>query len=211
MDSRGGRLKARTKRTKRTPQQEWPLRGKTGRKEDTWGKEGTLKGRNVQEHLMSLLYRIILGILLTRELTGAELKGAELTAAELAPAEQTATVAEETDIDAEDASHAPAAEEMNLNRGVTDLDDTAKAPDPTEAESKDPNEKVSTLTEAHTSSPHAETHRTPVKLTNPLAPCVQTIPQDRTNAFSQGDQTSDTEEEKDYAAVTLVKSVHTHL
>jgi len=59
-DGRGRRLNARTKRTL---QQEWPLRGKTGRKEDTRGKEGALKGRNVHEQLMSLLYRIILGIL----------------------------------------------------------------------------------------------------------------------------------------------------
>lgn len=66
-----------------------------------------------------------------REPTSGELKGAELTGAE-----QTATVAEETDIDAEDASHASAAEELNLNRGVTDLDDRAKAPDPTQPESK---------------------------------------------------------------------------
>ncbi|XP_034387207.1 carboxyl-terminal PDZ ligand of neuronal nitric oxide synthase protein-like isoform X2 [Cyclopterus lumpus] len=59
-----------------------------------------------------------------------------VTARELTGAEQTTTVAEETDIDAEDASHASAAEELNLNRGVTDLDDTAKAPDMTQAESK---------------------------------------------------------------------------
>uniref|UniRef100_A0A3Q3KPZ4 Carboxyl-terminal PDZ ligand of neuronal nitric oxide synthase protein n=1 Tax=Monopterus albus TaxID=43700 RepID=A0A3Q3KPZ4_MONAL len=45
---------------------------------------------------------------------------------ELAGTEKTLTVAHETDIDAEEGSHAPAAEESNLNRGVTDLDATAK-------------------------------------------------------------------------------------
>ncbi|XP_068445671.1 carboxyl-terminal PDZ ligand of neuronal nitric oxide synthase protein isoform X2 [Clinocottus analis] len=59
-----------------------------------------------------------------------------ITARELTGAEKTATLAEETDIDAEDASHASAAEELNINRGVTDLDDTVKAPDPNQVESK---------------------------------------------------------------------------
>ncbi|XP_013875883.1 carboxyl-terminal PDZ ligand of neuronal nitric oxide synthase protein [Austrofundulus limnaeus] len=38
-------------------------------------------------------------------------------------------VAEETDIDAEEAVQTPPAEDLNLNRGVTDLDATAKTPD----------------------------------------------------------------------------------
>ncbi|CAB1421666.1 unnamed protein product [Pleuronectes platessa] len=50
----------------------------------------------------------------TRELTGAE---------------KTAVVAEETDIDAEEANQGQAGEESNINRGVTDLDATAKTPD----------------------------------------------------------------------------------
>uniref|UniRef100_A0A3Q3AI58 Carboxyl-terminal PDZ ligand of neuronal nitric oxide synthase protein n=1 Tax=Kryptolebias marmoratus TaxID=37003 RepID=A0A3Q3AI58_KRYMA len=38
------------------------------------------------------------------------------------------SVAEETDIDAEEAVQAPPAEDLNVNRGVTDLDATAKTP-----------------------------------------------------------------------------------
>uniref|UniRef100_A0A087X398 Carboxyl-terminal PDZ ligand of neuronal nitric oxide synthase protein n=1 Tax=Poecilia formosa TaxID=48698 RepID=A0A087X398_POEFO len=52
----------------------------------------------------------------------------ELTGAEKAPA----SVAEETDIDAEDVVQVPTAEDLNLNRGVTDLDATAKTPDLTQ-------------------------------------------------------------------------------
>lgn len=54
------------------------------------------------------------------------------SARELTGAEKTATVAEETDIDAEEVSHVVAAEELNPNRGVTDLDATAKIPDQSE-------------------------------------------------------------------------------
>ncbi|XP_037325026.2 carboxyl-terminal PDZ ligand of neuronal nitric oxide synthase protein-like [Pungitius pungitius] len=57
------------------------------------------------------------------------------SARELSGAEKTPTVSEETDIDAEDASHESAAE-MNPDRGVTDLDATAKPPDPNHEESK---------------------------------------------------------------------------
>ncbi|XP_014896150.1 uncharacterized protein LOC106952508 isoform X1 [Poecilia latipinna] len=56
----------------------------------------------------------------------------ELTGAEKAPA----SVAEETDIDAEDVVQVPTAEDLNLNRGVTDLDATAKTPDLTQSENK---------------------------------------------------------------------------
>ncbi|XP_060933732.1 carboxyl-terminal PDZ ligand of neuronal nitric oxide synthase protein isoform X3 [Limanda limanda] len=52
-----------------------------------------------------------------------------VSARELTGAEKTAVVAEETDIDAEEASQALAGEESNINRGVTDLDATAKTPD----------------------------------------------------------------------------------
>lgn len=58
------------------------------------------------------------------------------SARELTGAEKTATVAEETDIDAEEVSQVPAAEELNLNRGVTDLDATAKTPDVNHTENK---------------------------------------------------------------------------
>lgn len=56
----------------------------------------------------------------------------ELTGAEKTPA----SVAEETDIDAEDVVQVPTAEDLNLNRGVTDLDATAKTPDLTQSENK---------------------------------------------------------------------------
>ncbi|XP_044054802.1 carboxyl-terminal PDZ ligand of neuronal nitric oxide synthase protein isoform X2 [Siniperca chuatsi] len=59
-----------------------------------------------------------------------------VTARELTGAEKTAPVTEETDIDAEEVSQVPAAEELNLNRGVTDLDATAKTPDLNHSESK---------------------------------------------------------------------------
>ncbi|XP_053286574.1 carboxyl-terminal PDZ ligand of neuronal nitric oxide synthase protein isoform X2 [Pleuronectes platessa] len=52
-----------------------------------------------------------------------------LSARELTGAEKTAVVAEETDIDAEEANQGQAGEESNINRGVTDLDATAKTPD----------------------------------------------------------------------------------
>lgn len=55
---------------------------------------------------------------------------------ELTGAEKTATVAEETDIDAEEVSQALAAEDLNLNRGVTDLDATAKTTDVNLSENK---------------------------------------------------------------------------
>nr|XP_015826650.2 carboxyl-terminal PDZ ligand of neuronal nitric oxide synthase protein isoform X1 [Nothobranchius furzeri] len=55
-------------------------------------------------------------------------------ARELTDAEKTVSVAEETDIDAEELIQVPTAEDSNLNRGVTDLDATAKTPglDPSE-------------------------------------------------------------------------------
>ncbi|KAM6938321.1 carboxyl-terminal PDZ ligand of neuronal nitric oxide synthase protein-like isoform 2-T2 [Lycodopsis pacificus] len=67
-----------------------------------------------------------------------------VTARELTGAEKTPTVTEETDIDADDASHVSTAEELNPNRGVTDLDATAKSPDLNHAESK-ASEEVSLL------------------------------------------------------------------
>lgn len=57
------------------------------------------------------------------------------SARELSGAEKTPPVSEETDIDAEDAGHESAAE-LNLNRGVTDLDATAKPAEPDHEESK---------------------------------------------------------------------------
>ncbi|XP_078114499.1 carboxyl-terminal PDZ ligand of neuronal nitric oxide synthase protein-like [Sander vitreus] len=59
-----------------------------------------------------------------------------VTVRELTGAEKTPTVTEETDIDAEEVSQVTAAEELNLNRGVTDLDATAKTADLNSAESK---------------------------------------------------------------------------
>lgn len=56
----------------------------------------------------------------------------ELTGVEKTPA----SVAEETDIDAEDVVQVPIAEDLNLNRGVTDLDATAKTPDLNQSENK---------------------------------------------------------------------------
>ncbi|XP_068581222.1 carboxyl-terminal PDZ ligand of neuronal nitric oxide synthase protein isoform X2 [Cebidichthys violaceus] len=75
------------------------------------------------------------------EKTGNE---SSLTAREPTGGEKTPAVTEETDIDADDASHATAAEELNPDRGVTDLDATAKPPDLNHTESK-ASEEVSLL------------------------------------------------------------------
>ncbi|XP_047230948.1 carboxyl-terminal PDZ ligand of neuronal nitric oxide synthase protein-like isoform X1 [Girardinichthys multiradiatus] len=56
----------------------------------------------------------------------------ELTGEEKMPA----SITEETDIDAEDLVQVPTAEDLNLNRGVTDLDATAKTPDLNQSENK---------------------------------------------------------------------------
>lgn len=58
------------------------------------------------------------------------------SARELTGTEKTASVTEETDIDAEEVSQVAAAEESNLNRGVTDLDATAKTTELNQSESK---------------------------------------------------------------------------
>ncbi|XP_058494180.1 carboxyl-terminal PDZ ligand of neuronal nitric oxide synthase protein-like isoform X2 [Solea solea] len=69
-----------------------------------------------------------------------------ITAREIAGAEKAAIVAEETDIDAEEANVAvallppPTAEELDLNRGVTDLDATARTPEIEPTENKAPEE-----------------------------------------------------------------------
>lgn len=68
-----------------------------------------------------------------------------VTARELTGAEKTPTVAEETDIDAEEVNQALAAEDLNLNRGVTDLDATAKTTDVNLSENKQPSEEASLL------------------------------------------------------------------
>ncbi|XP_047198853.1 carboxyl-terminal PDZ ligand of neuronal nitric oxide synthase protein isoform X1 [Hippoglossus stenolepis] len=68
------------------------------------------------------------------------------SARELTGAEKTAVVAEETDIDAEEASQGLAGEESHINRGVTDLDATAKTPDLNHIENEPPAaEEVSLL------------------------------------------------------------------
>ncbi|XP_077573546.1 carboxyl-terminal PDZ ligand of neuronal nitric oxide synthase protein-like isoform X2 [Stigmatopora nigra] len=59
--------------------------------------------------------------------SGAELKGV---------AEKTLSVAEETDIDADETNQIPASEELNINRGVTDLDATPKASDLSDSDNK---------------------------------------------------------------------------
>lgn len=58
------------------------------------------------------------------------------SARELTGAEKTVSVTEETDIDAEEASQPATAEESDLNRGVTDLDATAKTAELKHSESK---------------------------------------------------------------------------
>lgn len=64
------------------------------------------------------------------------------SARELTGTEKTASVTEETDIDAEEVSQTVAAEESNLNRGVTDLDATAKTAELKPLESKVMHSKV---------------------------------------------------------------------
>lgn len=67
-----------------------------------------------------------------------------VTARELTGAEKTASVTEETDIDAEETVQVSTAEESNSNRGVTDLDATVKPTDLNHTESK-PSEEASLL------------------------------------------------------------------
>ncbi|CAK6964464.1 carboxyl-terminal PDZ ligand of neuronal nitric oxide synthase protein isoform X1 [Scomber scombrus] len=59
-----------------------------------------------------------------------------VNARELTGAEKTPIVAEETDIDADEVIQLPAAEELNPNRGVTDLDETAKTAEINHSENK---------------------------------------------------------------------------
>ncbi|KAM4549331.1 carboxyl-terminal PDZ ligand of neuronal nitric oxide synthase protein-like isoform 2-T2 [Odontesthes bonariensis] len=59
-----------------------------------------------------------------------------VAARELTDTEKTQIVAEETDIDADEVNQVPAGEELNVNRGVTDLDATAKTPDLNHSENK---------------------------------------------------------------------------
>ncbi|XP_074525256.1 carboxyl-terminal PDZ ligand of neuronal nitric oxide synthase protein-like isoform X2 [Halichoeres trimaculatus] len=63
-----------------------------------------------------------------------------VNARELTGEEKTVSVTEETDIDAEEVSQVPPAEELNPNRGVTDLDATAKTAELNHTESKAPEE-----------------------------------------------------------------------
>uniref|UniRef100_A0A667ZNL7 Carboxyl-terminal PDZ ligand of neuronal nitric oxide synthase protein n=1 Tax=Myripristis murdjan TaxID=586833 RepID=A0A667ZNL7_9TELE len=65
-----------------------------------------------------------------------EKNDSSVTARELTGAEKAATVAEETDIDAEETSQSPAAEEVSHSRGVTDLDATAKTAELNHTDSK---------------------------------------------------------------------------
>lgn len=58
------------------------------------------------------------------------------SARELTAAEKTVAVAEETDIDADEANQLPVTEELNPNRGVTDLDATVKTSDQNHSENK---------------------------------------------------------------------------
>ncbi|KAM9763077.1 carboxyl-terminal PDZ ligand of neuronal nitric oxide synthase protein-like isoform 2-T2 [Menidia menidia] len=73
-----------------------------------------------------------------QEDSGGEKNGIDssVAARELTNTENAPAVTEETDIDAEEVNQAPAAEELNLNRGVTDLDATAKPPEPALSENK---------------------------------------------------------------------------
>ncbi|XP_071377578.1 carboxyl-terminal PDZ ligand of neuronal nitric oxide synthase protein-like [Centroberyx affinis] len=70
----------------------------------------------------------------------SEKNDSSITAREPTGAEKTAAVAEETDIDAEEPSQAPPAEEFSPSRGVTDLDATAKTTDLNHSDSKAPEE-----------------------------------------------------------------------
>ncbi|XP_029988218.1 carboxyl-terminal PDZ ligand of neuronal nitric oxide synthase protein-like isoform X2 [Sphaeramia orbicularis] len=74
----------------------------------------------------------------------SEKNDSSVTARELTGEEKTPTVTEETDIDAEEANQLPAAEELNVSRGVTDLDATAKTSDLNHSDNK-VSEEVSLL------------------------------------------------------------------
>lgn len=73
------------------------------------------------------------------------------SARELTGVEKTASVTEETDIDAEEAVQVLAAEDSTLSRGVTDLDATAKTAELNHSETKvrDPTDVVVVLARRH--------------------------------------------------------------
>lgn len=78
-----------------------------------------------------------------QEDSNSDKNDSSVTARELTSQEKTPTVTEETDIDAEEANQPAAAvatEELNLNRGVTDLDATAKTSDLGHTNTKIPEE-----------------------------------------------------------------------
>ncbi|XP_061831558.2 carboxyl-terminal PDZ ligand of neuronal nitric oxide synthase protein-like isoform X1 [Nerophis lumbriciformis] len=58
------------------------------------------------------------------------------SAQEVPDVEKTTTATEETDIDADEANQIPISEELNINRGVTDLDATAKTSDRNHSDNK---------------------------------------------------------------------------
>lgn len=58
------------------------------------------------------------------------------SARELTDAEKPPTITEETDIDAEEVNQVPAAEDLNPDRGVTDLDATPTTPEANHSENK---------------------------------------------------------------------------
>ncbi|XP_077389697.1 carboxyl-terminal PDZ ligand of neuronal nitric oxide synthase protein isoform X4 [Festucalex cinctus] len=65
----------------------------------------------------------------------SSVSGGELTGA-AEKKKKTATVAEETDIDADETNQLPAGDELNVNRGVTDLDATDKTADLNHSDNK---------------------------------------------------------------------------
>ncbi|XP_024134995.1 carboxyl-terminal PDZ ligand of neuronal nitric oxide synthase protein isoform X1 [Oryzias melastigma] len=67
------------------------------------------------------------------------------SARELTDAEKPPTITEETDIDAEEVNQVPAAEDLNPDRGVTDLDATPTTPEANHSENKPVSEEASLL------------------------------------------------------------------
>ncbi|RVE73663.1 hypothetical protein OJAV_G00033570 [Oryzias javanicus] len=74
------------------------------------------------------------------------INGSSVPARELTGAEKPPTITEETDIDAEEVTQVPAAaEDLNPDRGVTDLDATPTTPEPNHSENKPVSEEASLL------------------------------------------------------------------
>uniref|UniRef100_A0A3P9LR48 Carboxyl-terminal PDZ ligand of neuronal nitric oxide synthase protein n=1 Tax=Oryzias latipes TaxID=8090 RepID=A0A3P9LR48_ORYLA len=87
-------------------------------------------------HLVSLKLKMLDTLVNWRDIGLEEQKSGGAGNETLTGAEKTPTITEETDIDAEEVNQVPTAEDLNPDRGVTDLDATATTLEPNHSENK---------------------------------------------------------------------------